>query len=312
MENGSYRNEILRIEGLRITQYSTYPVFILLFLTYLFIMVSNLGIVMMIAMEKALHKPMYLLFCNLPVNDALSATVVLPGLLKDILAESDRYISYAACVIQAFGVHSLSTSAHTILIIMALDRYVAICNPLRYNTIMTNKMVVRLSVIAWVTATVPIVIILALTVRLSHCTSTISNPYCDNPSLFKLSCENLLLNQIFGLISAVMLWTTSISCISLTYLKIAHVCLKNQNSTMKSKAIKTCSTHLILYLILLGCSCTVIILHRFSDYEELRNLASILYFVIPTSLNPVIYGLQTKEIRHWIEQIFLRRKVIPR
>lgn len=193
MENGSYRNEILRIEGLRIARYSTYPVFVLLFLTYLFIMVSNLGIAMMIAMEKVLHKPMYLLFCNLPVNDALSATVVLPGLLKDILAESDRYISYITCVIQAFGVHSLSTSAHTISIIMAFDRYMAICDPLRYNTIMSNKMVVRLSAIAWIIATATVGAVLALTIRLSHCTSAISNPFCDSASLFKLSCEKVLL-----------------------------------------------------------------------------------------------------------------------
>ncbi|KAM9451544.1 olfactory receptor 4E1-like [Clarias gariepinus] len=311
MENGSYRYEILRIEGLRITRYSSYPVFALLFLIYLFIMVSNIGIVIMIAMDKALHKPMYFLFCNLPLSDAISATVVLPGLLKDIVAESDRYISFVACVIQAFGVHSLSTSAHTIIIIMAFDRYVAICHPLRYHTIMNNVMVVRLSVIAWIIATVPVGAILALTARLSHCTSVISNPFCDNPSLFKLSCENLLLNQIVGLSTAVMLWTMSISCIAVTYLKIAHVCIKKQNSMLKGKAIKTCSTHLIVYLILLGCDCSVIILHRFSAYEELRNVANVLFYAIPSSLNPVVYGLQTKEIRQGLKQIFLRRKVIP-
>ncbi|XP_060747595.1 olfactory receptor 52N5-like [Tachysurus vachellii] len=269
MENGSYRYEILKIDGLRVTRYSAYPVFVLLLLIYVFIMVSNLGIIMKIAMEKALHKPMYLLFCNLPVCDALSASSVLPGLLKDILTESDRYISYVACVIQAFGAHLSSTSSHTILMI-------------------------------------------SLTIRLSHCTSTISNPYCDNPSLFKLSCENLLLNQIFGLLSSVMLWTLSVSCIGLTYIKIAYVCCKNESGTMKRKAIKTCSTHLIVYLILLGCGCTVIILHRFTVYEELRNLASILYHVVPTSLNPVIYGLQTTEIRQGLKLIFQRRKVIPR
>lgn len=311
MENRSYRYEILRIEGLRITPYSAYPVFVLLFLIYLFIMVSNIGIVMMIAMQKSLHKPMYLLFCNLPVNDALNATVVLPGLLKYILVESDRYISYAACVIQAFGVHTLSTNSHYILIIMAYDRYVAICEPLRYHTIMTNKMVVGLSVTAWVTANVMILIIFSLSIRLSHCTSTISNPYCDNPSLFKLSCEDVSLNQIVGLFLSVVFWIISVSSISLTYLKIAQVCLKNRNSTLKSKAIKTCSTHLIVYLILFGCGCTVIILHRFSAYEGLRNLASVLLYVIPPSLNPVIYGLQTKEIRQGIEQMFLRRKVLP-
>ncbi|XP_058271870.1 olfactory receptor 4E1-like [Hemibagrus wyckioides] len=311
MENGSYRYEILKIEGLRVTRYSAYPVFVLLFLIYVFIMVSNLGIVMMIAMEKALHKPMYLLFCNLPVCDALSATVVLPGLLKDILSESERYISYVACVLQAFGAHLVSTSSHTILIIMAFDRYVAICNPLRYNTIMTNKMVVMLSVIAWVSAIIVIIILVALTIRLSHCTSVILNPYCDNPSLFKLSCENVLPNQIYGLLSSAILLALSISSISITYLNIAYICYKNRSSTLKSKAIKTCSTHLIVYLIFLVCGCTILILHRFSAYEELRNLASISYHIVPTSLNPVIYGLQTKEIRQGLKKIVQRRKVIP-
>ncbi|KAM9451127.1 olfactory receptor 52N2-like [Clarias gariepinus] len=311
MENGSYRYEILRIEGLRITRYSSYAVFALLFLIYLFIMLSNIGIVMMIAMDKALQKPMYFLFCNLPLSDAISATVIVPRLLKDIVAESDRYISFIACVIQAFGVHSLGTSAHTILIIITFDSYVAICYPLRYHTIMNNIMVVRLSVIAWITAIVPVRVLLALTARLSHCTLVISNPFCDNPSLFKLSCENLSLNQIVGLFFSVMYEMISISCIAVTYLRIAHVCLKNKNSMMKGKAIKTCSTHLIVYLILLGCSCTIIILHRFLAYEELRNVASVLFCVIPSSLNPVVYGLQTKEIRQGLKQIFLSGKVIP-
>ncbi|KAI5620165.1 olfactory receptor 52N5-like, partial [Silurus asotus] len=308
MENGTFRYQILQVEGLRLTRYSAYPVFVLLLLIYVFIMISNVGIVSMIAMEKALHKPMYFLFSNLPVSDALNASVVLPGLLKDIMTESDRYIGYVACVIQAFGVHSLSTSAHTILIVMAYDRYVAICNPLQYHTIMTNQMVVKLSVIAWFSATLPVIVILGLTVKLSHCTSKIVNPYCDNPSLFKLSCEDLSLNQIIGLFMSAVFLIISVSFIGVTYLKIALVCLKNQNSTLKSKAVKTCSTHLIVYLVHFGCSCTVIILHRFSSHEELRNLASILIYVIPPSLNPVVYGLQTKEIRRWLEQMFLRRK----
>uniref|UniRef100_A0AAY5F554 G-protein coupled receptors family 1 profile domain-containing protein n=1 Tax=Electrophorus electricus TaxID=8005 RepID=A0AAY5F554_ELEEL len=269
MENGTYRNQILIIEGLRVTHQSAYPVFILLFLVYLFIMISNLGLMVLISMEKALHKPMYLLFLNLPLNDVLGASTVMPGLLKDIFKDdSERYISYVACVIQAYGVHAFSTTAHTILMIMAFDRY------------------------------------------LSHCSSTISNPYCDNPSLFKLSCENLLINQVIGLSSSSLFWIISISCISFTYLKIAIVCIKNRNSALKSKAMKTCSAHLIVYLIVLGCGLTVIILHRFPQYLEHEKLASVLFYVIPTSLNPIIYGFQTKEIRQCFEQILQKRKVI--
>ncbi|XP_026874666.1 olfactory receptor 4E1-like [Electrophorus electricus] len=311
MENGTYRNQILIIEGLRVTHQSAYPVFILLFLVYLFIMISNLGLMVLISMEKALHKPMYLLFLNLPLNDVLGASTVMPGLLKDIFKDdSERYISYVACVIQAYGVHAFSTTAHTILMIMAFDRYVAICNPLQYNTIMTNKMVVKLSALAWTVAIVPVGAILALTIKLSHCSSTISNPYCDNPSLFKLSCENLLINQVIGLSSSSLFWIISISCISFTYLKIAIVCIKNRNSALKSKAMKTCSAHLIVYLIVLGCGLTVIILHRFPQYLEHEKLASVLFYVIPTSLNPIIYGFQTKEIRQCFEQILQKRKVI--
>ncbi|KAI4875679.1 hypothetical protein NFI96_006308 [Prochilodus magdalenae] len=184
MENGTYRNQILLIEGLRVTPQSAYPVFILLLLVYLFIMVSNIGLIALIVMEKALHKPMYLLFCNLPLNDILGATVVVPALLKDIFREeSARYISYVACVIQAYGIHMFSTSAHTILMAMAFDRYVAICNPLRYSSIMTNSMVVKLSALAWIIAIGPVGIVLGLSIRLSHCSSTISNPFCDNASL---------------------------------------------------------------------------------------------------------------------------------
>lgn len=311
MENASYRYEILKLQDLRITHYSAYPFFVLLFLIYLFIMVSNLGIIVIIAMEKALHKPMYLLFCNLSVSDALSATLVLPGLLKDILAQSERYISYAACVVQAFGVHLMSATGHTILIIMAFDRYVAICNPLRYTTIMSNRMIVSLSVLAWVCAFIPVLILLSLTMRLSHCTSTISNPYCDNPSLFKLSCENVLPNQIYGLLVSVMLLVLSLSSIIVTYSKIAHVCFTNRSSALKSKAVKTCSSHLMVYLVFFVCGCVVLILHRFVAHEEIRNLASILYHIVPTSLNPVIYGLQTKEIRQGLKQMVWSRKVIP-
>ncbi|XP_017559749.1 olfactory receptor 4E1-like [Pygocentrus nattereri] len=269
MENRTDTNQILRIEGLRVTYQSAYPVFVLLLLVYLFIMVSNIGLIALISVEKAIHKPMYLLFFNLPLNDVLSTTVVVPALLKDIFREeSDRYISYVACVIQAYGIHMFSTSAHTILMI-------------------------------------------GLSIRLSHCSSTISNPFCDNPSLFKLSCENLLVNNVIGLFTSVVFWGISMSCIAFTYIKIAIVCVKSRNSALQSKAMKTCSTHLIVYLIILGCGMTAIVLHRFPAYAELGKVTSVLFYVIPSALNPVIYGLQTKEIRQWLQQIPWKRKVIP-
>ncbi|XP_030649366.1 olfactory receptor 5AC1-like [Chanos chanos] len=304
-----FHHNILFIEGLMVTEQTLYPAFILFLLVYLFIMVSNIGLLVLITMEKALHEPMYILLCNLPVNDALGASVMIPRLLYDVVKPaSERYITFSECVIQAYGTHVFGTTSHTVLMIMAYDRYVAICNPLRYPTIMTNKMVIKLTAFAWGVAFVLVGILLGLTVRLSHCRSAIENPSCDNPSLFKLSCEDLLINQICGLTFSALLLAFSIGSIALTYVRIAEVCLRSKNSALNSKAVTTCSTHLLVYIILLTCACIALVLHRFPDYTFHRKMASIMFHVIPTGLNPIIYGLQTKEIKHKMLNMFSKNK----
>ncbi|XP_030649361.1 olfactory receptor 146-like [Chanos chanos] len=310
MENLTFKHHILLVEGLKVTDQSAYPAFILLFLAYVFTMISNIGLIVIISMEESLHQPMHILFCNLPVNDALGTTVIVPRLLNDIFREtSDRYITYVECVIQAYFAHLFGTTSHTILMIMAFDRYVAICNPLRYSTIMTSKTVIKLSASAWGVAFVLVGILLGLTVRLSHCRSTILNPFCDNASLFKLSCEDVVINNVYGLTFTVILLGSSIGSVTLTYLKITLACLTSKNKVLNSRALKTCSTHLILYIIMLTCGFTIVFLHRFPQYSDERKLSSIMFHVVPPFLNPIIYGLQTKEIRQKFTHVFHRNKI---
>ncbi|KAI7796428.1 putative olfactory receptor 52N5-like [Triplophysa rosa] len=162
MDNLTFRHSILLVEGLKVTPHSTYPVFILLLLAYIFTMVSNITLIVLISTEKNLQHPMHFLFCNLPLNDILGTTVILPRLMQDVLRDtSERHITYMDCVTQAYFVHVFIVACHYVLIIMAFDRYVAIC----------------------------------LTIRLSHCRYKIENPFCDNASLFKLSCENVSVNN---------------------------------------------------------------------------------------------------------------------
>ncbi|XP_043076619.1 olfactory receptor 52D1 [Puntigrus tetrazona] len=260
MENLTYNSIVLQLEGLKGSEQAMYPVFTFFLLFYVIIMVSNIGIFILITSHKSLHEPMYILFCNLPLNDILGNSIMVPRLLMDILKPaSERYISYVECVVQAFSTHTYGTTSHTILMI-------------------------------------------GLTLRLNRCRTFISNPFCDNASLFKLSCEDVTVNNLYGLIYTVLLFGSSMGSIAVTYIKITTVCLITKSKTLNSRALKTCSTHLTLYLIMLISGFIVIVLHRFPVYSDYRKLASLLFHIIPSILNPIIYGLQCSEIRNILIQ----------
>ncbi|XP_030010295.1 olfactory receptor 146-like [Sphaeramia orbicularis] len=311
MENYTYNSFTLQLEGLNVSKDAFYPVFLLLFFSYLFILIVNIGIALLVCFDKNLHQPMYLLFCNLPLSDLLGNSILIPRILVDMLRPPpERLISYYECVVQAFITHTIGTTAHTVLMIMAFDRYVAICNPLHYSALMTNKMVIKLTVFAWGVAFVLVGILLGLTIRLSRCRTMIMNPFCDNVSLFKLSCESVFINNLYGLTFTVVLFIASIGSMVLTYTKITVVCLTNKSKSLNRKALQTCSTHLVVYMIMAFNGFSIITLHRFPQLSYYRKICSIMFLIIPGSLNPIIYGVQSKEIQKYFSKIFCR-KVSP-
>ncbi|CAJ1063704.1 putative olfactory receptor 52L2 [Xyrichtys novacula] len=311
-DNVTLNSLILQMEGLKVTKANMYPVFFCLLLTYIFILSANVGMVVLIWTERSLHQPMYLLFCNLSINDIMGNSLLVPRVLADILVPpSERLIHYYECLMQAFTTHMFGTNAHTVLMIMAFDRYVAICNPLHYTTIMTDKMVIKLTVSAWGSAFVLVAILLGLTIRLNRCRTLIMNPYCDNASLFKLSCENVFINNVYGLTFTVVLLSASIGSIIITYSRITAACVISKSKSLNSKALRTCSTHLCLYMIMLVSGMILIALHRFPEYSDYRKISAILFNVVPGSLNPVIYGLQSQEIHKCLYNIFHCKKVKP-
>uniref|UniRef100_H2SYB2 Olfactory receptor, family 70, subfamily B, member 1 n=1 Tax=Takifugu rubripes TaxID=31033 RepID=H2SYB2_TAKRU len=304
MENYTFNSFTLQLEGLKVTESSVYPVFSFFLVSYIFIMLSNIGIVALIFIDSSLHQPMYLLFCNLPFNDVLGNSILIPRLLMDLLhPPSERLITYYECVVQAFTTHMFGTTSHTVLMIMAFDRYVAICNPLRYAAIMNHKMVIKLTVSAWAVAFVLVGILLGLTIRLNRCRTLIANTFCDNASLFKLSCDSVVINNIYGLTFTVVLFIASIGSIVVTYTKITIVCVTSNNKSVNSKALKTCSTHLVMYLIMSASGILIIALHRFPQYSDYRKICAILFHTIPGSMNPIIYGIQSKEIQKYLYKL---------
>uniref|UniRef100_A0AAR2LFC1 G-protein coupled receptors family 1 profile domain-containing protein n=1 Tax=Pygocentrus nattereri TaxID=42514 RepID=A0AAR2LFC1_PYGNA len=312
MDNLTFNSPVFQLEGLTVSEQNLYPTFLFFLVFYLLIMVSNIGIILLITMERSLHEPMYILFCNLPFNDVFGNSVVVPRIMMDIIRPtSERYISYAECVTQAFCYHIYTCASHTILMAMAFDRYVAICNPLHYTTIMTTKMIAKLTASAWGVALLLVGILLALTIRLNRCGTRIANPFCDNASLFKLSCENPYINNVYGLTYTAAVLGTSLGSIVVTYAKIASVCLTSKNKSLNSKALKTCSTHLTVYLIMWLSGFIMVTLHRFSGYAEYRKGAALLVHIGPGILNPLIYALQSTEIRNIMLRILHSKKLMP-
>ncbi|XP_070773700.1 olfactory receptor 52N4-like [Enoplosus armatus] len=302
--------DMLLLEGLKVSSQSSIPTFTFLLLLYIFAMVSNISLVVLILRSRSLHQPMYLLFCNMSINDIFGATIVTPHVLRYIFTpHSQRFIHYIDCAVQAFCLHLYAGATHTVLMIMAFDRYVAICNPMRYASIMTNQMVVKLSVGAWMAALVLVAILVGLSVRLSRCRSVIFNPFCDNASLFKLSCESVLINNIYGLGYTVVLLGSSVGSVTLTYLKIAAVCVSSKNKVLNSRALQTCATHLAVYVFLLASAFIIVILHRFPQLSDHRKVVSVLCGVALPALNAVIYGLQMKEIKQRIIALCSNSKV---
>ncbi|TNN47460.1 Olfactory receptor-like protein COR5 [Liparis tanakae] len=308
MENGSSGAPLI-LERLSVTSRSSVPAFVLLLLVYVFILASNVGLVALISRTRSLRQPMYLLFCNMSVNDVLGATVVVPHVLRGLSEPgAQRLIGYSGCVLQAFCVHLHAGASHTVLMIMAFDRYVAICSPLRYGAVMTGRTVAALSAAAWASAFVLVLVLVGLSVRLSRCRRVVLNPFCDNASLFKLSCESLLANHVYGLGYTVVLLGSSLGGVALTYLKIAVVCVSGKNKSVNRKALQTCASHLAAYVTLLVSGFLIVVLHRFPQLADHRKVASVVGHVALPALNAVVYGLQIKEVRQRVWDLFRNNK----
>lgn len=168
-------------------------------LVYLFTLFGNLSLLAVIAFNRNLHGPMYLFLFNLSINDLIGISAMIPRVMSYVLSE-DMHITYPACLIQAFCIHMYGGATLLILSIMSFDRYIAICHPLRYHSIMNKNTVVSLIASAWLIDFLLVGILFGLTLRFPVCKTVIVNIYCDNVSLLRLTCAtDTTVNNLYGL-----------------------------------------------------------------------------------------------------------------
>ncbi|XP_076833393.1 olfactory receptor 52B2-like [Brachyhypopomus gauderio] len=290
-------SSVLSLQGFDLSSESSLTAFLFATLSYMVILFCNLILLITIIQNKSLHQPMYILLSNLPINDVIGSTALFPQLLKELLWDT-RTIQFSACVTQAFFIHLYGGGAVFILAAMAYDRYVAICVPLRYNTIMTNAHVMKIICVVWISNFILMAVLFHLLLNLPRCKSQMTHSYCDNPSLLQLVCTDTTINNIYGLLVTAFTQVVSLGLIFYSYLRILVACYKNKRSDTRSKALQTCATHLIVFLLLECLGLFTIISYRFKNLSaSSRRLIGVSTLIFPPTLNPIIYGLKTKDIR---------------
>ncbi|XP_018614263.1 olfactory receptor 52B2-like [Scleropages formosus] len=309
MENISFSDSFeLNLDPFLIPVKGKYPVFLMGTLVYLFSVSCNLTLMLLIVAQQNLHKPMYFILFSLPFNDLIGITTMLPKVLSDIVTETSK-VHYHLCVLQGFLLHMYGGGILFVLAAMAFDRYVAICQPLRYNAIMTPATVALIILLIWGLDFILILSLFSMQVRLPRCRSTIMNVFCDNPSLLKLTCVNTTANNVLGLFNTAIIQVISVSIQIFSYVKILIACTVTRKSGAKSKAINTCSAQLLIFIIFEVVATFTILSHRFKDISTyLQKIMGMLIFLVPPLLNPIVYGLNTKEIRNSLIRVF-RTKV---
>ncbi len=310
MDNPYNTTSVLVLNRFDLPPEAVFPAFLFATLSYMIIIFCNLVLILTIVLSKSLHQPMYLFLLNLPINDLMGASALFLQVIKEILTNS-KTMEYSACVAQAFFIHIYAGGTVFTLTVMAYDRYIAICCPLKYNAVMTNAHLMRIITIMWITSLVITGVLFFLLLRLPRCRSELVNPYCDNPSLLSLVCANTTINNIFGLSVVALSQIIANGMILYTYLQILVACFRSNRSDTKAKALQTCATHLTVFLLLECLGLFTIISYRIKQISPpLRRFIGVSTLIFPPALNPIIYGLRTKEIREKAVHFF-RNKIIP-
>ncbi|XP_053561598.1 olfactory receptor 6K3-like [Bombina bombina] len=283
-------------------------------ITYLFTLLFSLMVILVVLSDKTLHEPMNILICNLVINGVYGSTAFFPKLIIDLIS-SGKKVSRVVCLMQVYCVQTFLAYEIASLTMMAYDRYVSICHPLEYITIMTNKKALKLIIGSSAFCSTTVLIAVVLTATLPLCEMYIKNIFCDNMTIVSLSCVDTSVNYLYGTINTAIYLIFTISVIAYSYLRIFAVCFQLSKASYQ-KAVHTMVTHLLSFFIFLVGGFFVFLRYRLKSSEIPRfmhTLLSVTCLVLTPLFNPVIYGLRTKALRlriiHQLQTINTWKKI---
>ncbi|XP_070605470.1 olfactory receptor 51E2-like [Erythrolamprus reginae] len=268
---------------------------------YVVALVGNSIVVLVIKAEPALHTPMYYFLGMLAGVDLALACCTMPRVLSLFWLDA-KEIAYRTCLLQMFFIHSLSGMESTILLAMAVDRYVAICRPLQYSTILTNSVTVKVGIVALARGVVFFLPLPLLLNRLSLCgPRNLRHSYCLHQDMMNLACvkQNMSVNIVYGLIAISLVMGLDFLLILVSYLLILRAVLGLSSWEQRLRASGTCLAHLCMVLAFYVPLISLSVIHRCKTNVPplLQALLSNTYLLVPPVLNPIVYGARTKDIR---------------
>nr|XP_056720500.1 olfactory receptor 11L1-like [Euleptes europaea] len=279
------------------------PLFLVFLIIYSVTMAGNLIIIVLVIMDHHLHIPMYFFLGNLSCLETFYTSTLLPTMLASLLT-GDRTISVRGCFIQLYCIGSLVIAECYLLASMSYDRYLAICKPLQYATLMNRRLCILLTAASWLWGTTVMTLVMSLMSQLKFCgPHEIDHFFCDLTPLINLSCSDTTLVTLVGLTASVIDIVPPFLLTLTSYVCIIAAIVKIPSSDGRKKAFSTCSSHLMVVSIFYGSLISVYALPKKEALKEVDKIFSVFYTVLTPLINPLIYSLRNKEVKKALRRV---------
>ncbi|KAL6035063.1 hypothetical protein STEG23_037483 [Scotinomys teguina] len=286
------------------------PLFLLFLGIYLFTVLGNLGMIILILLSSHLHTPMYFFLSSLSFIDFCQSTVITPKMLVNFVMKNND-ISYPECMIQLYFFLFFAISECYMLAAMAYDRYVAICSPLLYSVTMSQQACLSLVLGVYVIGAVCASAHVGCMFRIHFCRFDLINHYfCDLISILKLSCSSIYVNELMILIfSGINIIAPTLTILS-SYTFIIISILRIKSTEGRSKAFSTCSSHISAVAVFFGSAAFMYLNPSSSSSMDEGKVSSVFYTIIVPMLNPLIYSLRNKDVNIALKKMIERRSFL--
>ncbi|XP_039352968.1 olfactory receptor 52R1-like [Mauremys reevesii] len=276
---------------------------------YIIAILGNFTILFTVKKDLSLHGPMYYFLCMLAITDLVVSTSIVPKMLA-IYWFNSREIDFSACLTQLYFIHCFSVMESGIFLAMALDRYVAICHPLRHSTILTNPMVTKIGLAVMLRSSLIALPFPLLVRQWPYCrTNIIPQQYCAHIAVVKLACADTRVSNYYGIFVVFCVIGLDVFFIALSYTQILRAIFNLPTKDARIKTFGTCISHLCSILAFYIPNLFFSLMFRFGQNVPLyfHVLITNIYLLMPPLLNPIIYGVRTKQIRDRLHRLFIHK-----